>query len=86
MKKILLAILCLSAISCAKKAEQSAAVGPEKMYRIEKLFTYEDCTIYRFNDVGRYIHYTNCKGQTNSTHSCGKNCTQTDNVNTTIEY
>ena len=77
---ILLSLLILS--GCAKKSEHSENIGPEKAYQIERLFSYDGCTVYRFHDVGRTIHYTNCKGSTTETHECGKNCTETSEVST----
>jgi hypothetical protein len=77
---ILLCVLVLA--GCAKKSEHSTKVGPEKTYYIERLFTYEECTVYRFYDVGRYVHYTNCKGSTIENHSCGKNCLKSSEITT----
>lgn len=57
--------------ACQKPAESSTSVGRE--FRVEKLFTYEGCTVYRFFD-DRHVYYTNCQGSTQ--HSCGKNCEQ----------
>lgn len=71
---ILGSVLWLTA--CKKDAEQTVQVGND--IRVEKLFTHEGCTVYRFFD-NRYVYYTNCQGSTQST--CGKNCEQ--NVDTT---
>lgn len=58
--------------ACQKNAEQTARVGND--FKVEKLFTHEGCTVYRFDD-NRTVYYTNCQGSTQS--SCGKNCQQT---------
>lgn len=87
MKNLLLVFLCLGIVSCAKKSEHTETVGPGKEYQVERLFTYEGCTVYRFQDVGRFIHYTNCNGQTTYRHTCGKNCEHDENVETQLgEY
>ena len=58
--------------ACQKPAESSATVGRE--FKVEKLFTHEGCTVYRFFD-DRHVYYTNCQGSTQS--RCGKGCEQT---------
>lgn len=81
---IVLLSLLVAITGCVKQSEYSEQVGPEKAYKIERLFTFEGCTIYRFNDSGRTIHYTNCKGSTLESHSCGKSCSEETQVNTEI--
>lgn len=81
---IVLLSLLVAITGCEKKSEYATEVGPEKAYRIERLFSYEGCTVYSFQDVGRTIHYTNCKGSTIESQSCGKNCTEDTQTNTEI--
>jgi hypothetical protein len=71
-KSILLLLAVLSLSACQKQAEQATHTGA---YNVETLFTHDGCTVYRFYD-GRTIYYTNCKGSTQHTESCGKNCTE----------
>ncbi len=78
--KILVIILLLA--SCAKEASETVVNGE---YEVSFLFQHEGCSIYRFYDTGKYIHYTNCTGETIKTHSCGKNCSYNKNVKTTSE-
>ena len=72
--KTLLAVLALTVFAgCSKPAETSTAVGVE--FTVDKLFTHEGCTVYRFYDGGtRY--FTNCQGSTSWTEQCGKGCTR----------
>lgn len=77
MNKILFAILLLAALSgCGKPAESSTRVGRD--FEVERLFTHDGCTVYRFNDY--YTRYfTRCEGvsvpsSVSWTESCGKNC------------
>ena len=71
--KALLAVLALVALAgCSKPAETSTAVGVE--FVVDKLFTHEGCTVYRFSDGGNKRYFTNCNGSTNWRESCGKNC------------
>lgn len=73
--KSLLAILVIAVLAgCSKPAETSTAVGAE--FVVDKLFTHEGCTVYRFIDGGNARYYTNCSGSTNWTEGCGKNCTR----------
>lgn len=81
MKRLLI-ISALLLTACNNQPESMVTKGE---FKVERLFTNEGCTAYRFNDGGRYIYYTNCSGTTQSTHSspCGKTtCSETNNVNT----
>jgi hypothetical protein len=40
------------------------AVTKEGEYTIEYMFTADGCRMYRTNDGGRYIYWTNCQGST----------------------
>lgn len=33
-------------------------------YKVEYLFEHEGCKVYRFEDRGNWIYYTNCQGET----------------------
>ena len=75
---ILLTIMMLTLVSCERKAEETKSSGD---FKVEKLFTLDGCTSYRYYD-GRTIHYTTCGVTSTSTYSCGKNCTQEEQVTT----
>ncbi len=79
MKYIILGLMIVSLTACQGKAEESNTTGD---FQVERLFTHEGCTSYRYYDGGRYIHYTTCGVTSTSTYSCGKNCTQSDEVTT----
>jgi hypothetical protein len=79
MKKILILAAILTLAGCSKPAETSTSVGRE--FVVDKLFTHEGCTVYRFNDGGNNRYFTNCQGSTSWTESCGKNCTRQMNIN-----
>lgn len=73
--KTLLAVLALAVLAgCSKPAETSTTVGVE--FTVDKLFTHEGCTVYRFTDGGNARYYTNCQGSTSWQESCGKSCTR----------
>lgn len=77
--KALIVLLAVSTLTgCQKQAESTQAAGSG--FNVEKLFTVEGCSVYRFRDAMRPIYYTNCKGATHTTESCGKNCSYSHNV------
>lgn len=79
MKKLLVILSLAVLAGCTKQAAESSAVG--KQFVVDKLFTHEGCTVYRFQDGGYYRYYTNCSGSTNWTENCGKNCSRPMNIN-----
>lgn len=70
---ILAAAMFITGCDQRKQAETSTKAGTE--FVVDKLFTVDNCTVYRFLDGGRLRYFTNCKGSTEWTESCGKNCT-----------
>lgn len=52
------------AAGCTNPAEESRSAGRE--FVVDKLFTVEGCTVYRFLDGGRLVYFTNCSGSTRS--------------------
>jgi hypothetical protein len=79
--KTLVALLLASValVGCQKQAEESQRKGD---FKVEKLFTFEGCSVYRFYD-DRTVYYSNCNGSTQSTYNCGKGCSRNDVVTTT---
>ena len=67
---VLIAIATLT--GCEKASESTVVVGVGSDFKVDRLFTVDGCTAYRFYDNGRAIYYTNCKGATNSTRNSGK--------------
>lgn len=55
-------------------------------YQVERLFTYDGCIVYRFDDWGNPRYFTRCDGETSSDvswrESCGKNCSRQVSVPT----
>ena len=77
MNKILIILAVALLAGCGKPAETSTAVGKE--FVVDKLFTHEGCTVYRFYDGGNSRYYTNC-GSTAWTRQCGKGCTRQEGI------
>lgn len=83
MKKILLiAILCIFTSGCNQEALSSKQTDNPN-FNVEKLFSEDGCTVYRFYDAG--IHYfSKCENNSSvsAKHSCGKNCSKEERINT----
>lgn len=78
MMKILIALLVAVLMAgCTKPPESSTTVNPN--FQVDKLFTVEGCTVYRFEDGG-YYYFTNCSGSVEWTENCGKNCTRRESI------
>lgn len=81
---IALGLALLALVGCSRRAESSAPAGVVvdgvAEFRVERLFTHDGCTVYRFRDsYERY--FTRCDGvaarsDTQWSESCGKNCSR----------
>lgn len=72
MKSILLLITVFVLIGCNKPSQETSSIGE---FEVEKLFTKDGCTVYRFFD-NRMVYFTNCDGSTSYNESCGKGCSK----------
>lgn len=85
MKTSIIALAIVAAMTgCTKQAESSTAAGVE--FRVDRLFTHDGCTVYRFRDGGYARYFSKCDGATSSAatwaESCGKNCSRPVDVPT----
>lgn len=83
MKTVLIALAVAAALSgCYGKPQTQESVTPD--FSVARLFTYDGCTVYRFNDGGaRY--FTRCDSGSSSAawqEGCGKNCTRSREIST----
>ena len=70
---IFIALLCAA---CEKVPEETSRTTNPNV-GVEKLFSHDGCTVYRFEDGGRSHYFTKCidaKSQAISQQSCGKSC------------
>jgi hypothetical protein len=70
---VLIALLCAA---CNKVPEETSQTSNPNV-KVEKLFTHDGCTVYRFYDGGRDHYFSKCenaKTQTISEQSCGRGC------------
>jgi hypothetical protein len=79
MKTLLIILAVIALAGCSKRAEISTSVGAD--FVVDRLFTHEGCTVYRFSDGGYSRYFTNCSGSASWRESCGKNCNREMNVN-----
>ena len=77
MKRLIILAAAMLLAGCIKAPEE--AQHDWRDFAVEKLFTHDGCTVYRFLD-GSYRYFTNCKGRTEWTESCGKNCSREQSV------
>ena len=63
---------------CEQQAETSAHAGVD--FVVEKLFTHDGCSVYRFRDSGYKRYFTNCTGSTSWSENCGKGCVRTTGI------
>lgn len=81
MRVLTLLIGVLLLTGCNKDPESIQSVGKE--FQVGKLFTIDNCTVYRFSDGGRNVYFTNCQGQVSSSHQEGE-YTKYDEVITNV--
>ena len=74
-RSLIVAAAVLALTACERRAEVSSHAGTD--FQVDRLFTHEGCTVYRFEDGGRNRYYANCSGKatTSWAENCGKNCT-----------
>jgi hypothetical protein len=67
IKIFLLMVTMLSGYSCSVQSPLAyTKADNNKTYTVEYLFEHEGCKVYRFEDNGNYVYYTNCKGDVTS--------------------
>jgi len=61
------AAAALALSGCARDAVETSRTDNPGLL-VEKLFEHEGCTMYRFQDAGSYVYYSNCQGSTQFPH------------------
>jgi hypothetical protein len=63
----LLAILLLGGYSCSvQNPLASTKADNNKSYEVQYLFEHDGCKVYRFQDNGHFVYFTNCKSDVTS--------------------
>ncbi len=67
-KNLLLAFSAIFLISCGIMRQPVTTTVPvnNKSYQVDYLFEHEGCKVYRFQDMGHYVYFTNCVGDVTS--------------------
>lgn len=78
MNKLFVPLSFLFIVGCTGAA-QKTEYTENSDFKVDFLFEYDECKVYRFYD-GRNRYFTNCKGSTQWSESCGKNCTRDSGV------
>lgn len=65
-------ILIVLGVAACAKAPVFTDGTDNKEIPIDRLFTHEGCSIYRFHDFGDYHYFSDCRNAV--TNRCGKGC------------
>ncbi|MDH6308424.1 hypothetical protein M2451_000735 [Dysgonomonas sp. PFB1-18] len=64
---IVAGIIAITMSSCyANKPIAQQKPDNNETYRVDYLFEHDGCKVYRFQDRGEYIYFTNCTGDVTS--------------------
>ena len=78
MKTLLIAFALLLLSACAKEPESTKQAGIS--FQVDKLFTHENCTLYRFTDMGYPRYYAKCEKEATVSWETGGRNNQRDVV------
>lgn len=60
-----ISLLTVLATGCAiSEPIQTEEPKNNHTYKVDYLFEHEGCKVYRFEDRGHYVYFTNCNGET----------------------
>lgn len=82
MNKVKYLLVTFSLAACSK-SPLSVSVTNNPNFNVEKLFTVEGCSVFRFYDSGKSLYFSNCSGVVQGYRSCGKACTELISIPTT---
>jgi len=74
MKRIIIAMVAVMISGCEKAPESVTHAGGD--FQVGRLFTVDGCSVYRFDDAGRAVYFTNCNGSTQFTQKCSSKCSR----------
>lgn len=88
MKRLILIALAAVALSACHKDP----TGPTRYvgeFKVQELFDKDGCKVYRFEDGGRSVYFTDCRSSRTSNAlnpvSCGKSCIRMQTVSTNYD-
>ncbi|WP_145182356.1 DUF4884 domain-containing protein [Pseudomonas sp. URMO17WK12:I11] len=74
MSRLALSLLLLATLAGCLEPTPPATSSVARGFKVEKLFTVDGCTVYRFLDGGWNRYFTNCSGSASWSQDCGKGC------------
>lgn len=80
---LVFSILALAAVSCFQVPIKKFSPVNNKTYEVHYLFEHDGCRVYRFDDLGNHVYFTNCHGDVTSIKS---DSTQTRTVNSVKKF
>lgn len=84
MKNLLLLVFLLGCTD-VKNGQEISPKDSKDDFGVTKLFSINDCVVYRFYDAEHYRYFTTCDGSVSQEHSeqCGKaTCSRPDALST----
>lgn len=67
VKTLLVSFFVLGFVSCVSNEPITSSVPVNNQtYQVDYLFEHEGCKVYRFQDRGNYVYFTNCTGDVTS--------------------
>lgn len=64
MKLIAFLLLLFGAFACTESRYIYKQPADNNLkYKVEYLFEHDGCRVYRFRDMGYYVYFTNCTGE-----------------------
>ena len=60
MKRLIILALAVAVSACTKQAMESSKPSGNPEFTVDKLFTQDGCTVYRFIDVGYPRYFVKC--------------------------
>jgi hypothetical protein len=79
--KLFVLCLCVLVSACIRPPVNTSQSN-NPAFQLDKLFTHDGCTVYRFEDAAHYHYFTDCAGSVSTQQWCGKSCTYDDTVET----
>jgi hypothetical protein len=79
MKRLIILAMAIAASACTKQAMESSKPSGNSEFTVDKLFTQDGCTVYRFFDAGNHRYFVKCTSgdaRTEWREGCGKNCSR----------
>lgn len=77
MTRLALCLLLATLAGCERQPVITTLTGN---FAVDKLFTVDGCSVYRFTDSGWPRYFTDCRGTAEWTEPCGSDCYRPNGV------